>query len=384
VFPRVGTLPPGPRVGTLPPGPLDAITDVGGVLVGHTTLISGDGPLRRGAGPVRTGVTVIRPHGGSLAREPLFAGYHVLNGNGEMTGLSWLTESGLLTSAIGLTNTHSVGVVRDELAMIEAAAFPDPGNRWFMPVVAETWDGVLNDIDGGHVRAGHTRAAFDAAAGGSVPQGGVGGGTGMICHGFKGGIGSSSRIVDTPAGAFTVGVLVQANHGRRERFQVDGVPVGRLVGADVVPLPGKPAGADVVPLPGEASGAEPGAGSIVGIVATDAPLLPHQCRRLAQRAALGLARTGGAGEHSSGDLFLAFSTGSRGVPADLNGVAAAPLYQVTVLHNQAITGLFEAVIEATEQAIVNAVVAARTMVGRDGNTAHAAGPHVAAALARRL
>ena len=358
-----------PRVGSLPPGPLDAITDVGGVLVGHTTLISGDGPLRRGAGPVRTGVTVIRPHGGSLAREPLFAGYHVLNGNGEMTGLSWLTESGLLTSAIGLTNTHSVGVVRDELAMIEAAAFPDPGNRWFMPVVAETWDGVLSDIDGGHVRAGHARAAFDAAVGGAVPQGGVGGGTGMICHGFKGGIGSGSRVVETPAGAFTVGVLVQANHGRRERFQVDGVPVGRLVGPDVVPLPT------------ELAGTGPGAGSIVGVVATDAPLLPHQCRRLAQRAALGVARTGGTGEHSSGDLFLAFSTGNRGIPADLNSVAAPALFPVTVLHNQAVTALFDAVVEATEQAIVNAVAAARTMVGRDGNTAHAAGPHLAAALA---
>ena len=356
----------GGRVGSLPPGPLDAITDVGGVLVGHTTLISGDGPLRRGAGPVRTGVTVIRPHGGSMAAGPLFAGYHVLNGNGEMTGLSWLTESGLLTSAIGLTNTHSVGVVRDELAMIEAAAFPDPGNRWFMPVVAETWDGVLNDIDGGHVRAEHARAAFDAAAGGAVPQGGVGGGTGMICHGFKGGIGSGSRVVDTPAGEFTVGVLVQANHGRRERFQVDGVPVGRLVGADVVPPPGVP-----------------GAGSIVGVVATDAPLLPHQCGRLAQRAALGVARTGGTGEHTSGDLFLAFATGNRSIPADLNGAPAAPLFDVTVLHNQAITGLFDAAVEATEQAIVNAVLAAETMVGRDGNTAYAGRTHVLAALASR-
>jgi len=360
-----------PRVGSLPSGPLDAITDVDGVLVGHTTLISGDGPLRRGAGPVRTGVTVIRPHGGSLARAPLFAGYHVLNGNGEMTGLSWLTESGLLTSAIGLTNTHSVGVVRDELAMIEATSFPDAGNRWFLPVVAETWDGVLNDIDGSHVRAEDARAAFDAAAGGAVAQGGVGGGTGMICHGFKGGIGSGSRVVDTPAGAFTVGVLVQANHGRRERFQVDGVPVGRLVGSDVVPLPS------------EIAGTEPGAGSIVGVVATDAPLLPHQCRRLAQRAALGVARTGGAGEHSSGDLFLAFATGNRGIPADLNSVAAAPLFQVSVLHNQSITALFDAAIEATEQAIVNAVVAARTMVGRDGTIAHAAGPHLAAALTGR-
>lgn len=354
----------GVRVGSLPPGPYDAITDVAGVLVGHTTLVSGDGPLRRGAGPVRTGVTVLRPHGGSLAGEPLFAGHHVLNGNGEMTGLGWLTESGLLTSAIALTNTHSVGVVRDELAMIEAAAFPDPGNRWFMPVVAETWDGVLNDIDGGHVRAEHARAAYDSAAGGAVAQGGVGGGTGMICHGFKGGIGSASRVVHTLAGAFTVGVLVQANHGRRERFQIDGVPVGRLVGPDVVPLPGT----------------APGAGSIVAVLATDAPLLPHQCRRLAQRAALGVARTGGTGEHSSGDLFLAFATGNRAVPADLNDVAAPPLYQVTVLHNQAITALFDAAVEATEQAIVNAVLAAETMVGRDGNTAHAAGPHVLAAL----
>jgi D-aminopeptidase len=336
-------------------GQFDAITDVAGVLVGHTTLVSGDGPLRRGVGPVRTGVTVVRPHGGSLAREPLFAGFHVLNGNGEMTGLHWLAESGLLTSAIGLTNTHSVGVVRDELAAIEAEAFPDAGNRWFLPVVAETWDGVLNDIDGGHVRAEHARAAYDSAAGGAVAQGGVGGGTGMICHGFKGGIGTSSRVVD----GYTVGVLVQANHGRRERFQVGGVPVGRLVGPDVVPLP-----------------PQPGAGSIVGIVATDAPLLPHQCRRLAQRAALGVARTGGAGEHASGDLFLAFSTANRGIPADLNAVPAPPVYTVAVLHNQAITALFDAVIEATEQAIVNAVVAADTMVGRDGNTAYAGGPYL--------
>jgi len=352
-----------PRLGTLPAGEHDAITDVPGVLVGHTTLIHGDGPLVPGEGPVRTGVTVIRPHGRSAAREPVFAGHHVLNGNGEVTGLTWLAESGLLSSPIGLTNTHSVGVVRDTLAVLEARANGSHGDEWFMPVVGETWDGVLNDINGGHVRPEHVEQAVANAAGGTVPMGSVGGGTGMICHGFKGGIGSGSRRAITDGGEFTVGVLVQANHGRRARLVIDGVPVGRLIDEAVVPLPG--------PAPTTAGRLTPGAGSIVAVVATDAPLLPHQCRRLAQRAGLGVARTGGTGEHSSGDVFVAFSTGSRGIPADVNEYPAPATYSLTVLHNAQLTPLFDAVIEATEQAIVNALLAAQTMVGRDGNTAYA-------------
>lgn len=348
---------PGARVGSLPAGKHDAITDVPGVLVGHTTLIHGDGVLVPGTGPVRTGVTVIRPHGDSASSEPVFAGHHVLNGNGEVTGLSWLSESGLLTSPIGLTNTHSVGVVRDTLALLEARSHGNQGNEWYLPVVGETWDGVLNDINGAHVRPEHVEQALAGAVAGPVAMGNVGGGTGMICHGFKGGIGSSSRIAVTEAGEFTVGVLVQANHGRRDRLQIAGEPIGRIVNADVIPLPG----------PGFVT---PGAGSIVAVVATDAPLLPHQCRRLAQRVSLGVARTGGTGEHTSGDIFLAFSTGSRGVPADVNRVFTPPTYAVTVLHNAHLNALFDAVVEATEQAIVNALLAAITMVGRDGNTAH--------------
>ena len=356
-----------PRIGTLPTGEHDAITDVPGVLVGHSTLIHGEGDLRPGHGPVRTGVTVIRPHEASAAAEPVFAGYHVLNGNGEVTGLSWMSESGLLSSPIGLTNTHSVGLVRDTLARLQARSEGSRGDEWYLPVVGETWDGVLNDINGAHVQPEHVEQALAEASAGPVPMGNVGGGTGMICHGFKGGIGSASRIATTDAGAFTVGVLVQANHGRRDRLQIDGVPVGRIVTSDVVPLPG----------PGPVT---PGAGSIIAVVATDAPLLPHQCRRLAQRVALGVARTGGAGEHSSGDVFLAFSTGSRGVPPDGNDHPAAPRFSVSVLHNAQLTALFYAVIEATEQAIVHALLAARTMVGRDGNTAHELGaahlPHL--------
>jgi D-aminopeptidase len=330
---------------------------VPGVLVGHTTLIEGDGPLVPGTGPVRTGVTVVRPHEGSVSAQPLFAGHHVLNGNGEVTGLPWLVESGLLSSPIGLTNTHSVGLVRDVLGHIQAREDGSLGEDWYLPVVGETWDGRLNDITAPHVRAEHVREAYATAQDGPVPMGNVGGGTGMICHGFKGGIGTASRVVD----GYTVGVLVQANHGRRHRLQIDGVPVGRLIDESVVPLPGP------------ATPREEGAGSIVGIVATDAPLLPHQCRRLAQRAALGVARTGGVGEHTSGDLFVAFSTGNRGVPTDMIGTQPPRTYPVTVLHNAYITPLFDAVVEATEQAIVNALLAATTMTGRDGNTAYALG-----------
>lgn len=343
------------QVGVGQPGPYDAITDVGGVCVGHCTLIHGDGPLDTGNGPVRTGVTVVLPHSDGVWDQPVFAGSHVLNGNGELTGLAWVTESGTLTAPIGLTNTHSVGVVRDTLVAIEVESRGQAGEHWSLPVVGETWDGVLNDCDGFHVRPEHVRTAYDAAAGGPVAQGNVGGGTGMVCHGFKGGIGSASRV----AGGHTVGVLVQANHGRRDRLSVDGAPVGRLIGAAEVPLPSPP----------DPSTYHEGSGSIIGIVATDAPLLPHQCIRLAQRASLGVARTGGAGENSSGDIFLAFATGNR-LTTGSTGEGMSAVSDVRMLSNDAIDPLFYAAIEATEQAIVNALLAAQTMTGRDGITAH--------------
>ncbi len=344
------------RVGAGQPGPYDAISDVGGVCVGHCTLIHGDGPLDRGNGPVRTGVTVVLPHSDGVWDQPVFAGSHVLNGNGELTGLAWVTESGTLTSPIGLTNTHSVGVVRDTLVAIEVESRGQAGEHWSLPVVGETWDGVLNDCDGFHVRPEHVRTAYAAAAGGPVAQGNVGGGTGMVCHGFKGGIGSASRV----AGGYTVGVLVQANHGRRDRLSVDGVPVGRLIGAGEVPLPSPP----------DPSTYHEGSGSIIGIVATDAPLLPHQCIRLAQRASLGVARTGGAGENSSGDLFVAFATGNRLSTSATGSEETSAVWDVRMLSNDALDPLFYAAIEATEQAIVNALLAAQTMTGRDGITAH--------------
>ena len=304
------------RIGDLEPGPRDSITDVAGVHVGHTTLIAGE--------DVRTGVTVVVP-----PQLPLFSGAHRLNGNGELTGLEWIRESGLLTTPIGLTNTHSVGVVRDAIvAAMEGQA------DWSLPVVGETWDGVLNDINGFHVRPEHLHQAL-AAASEEVAQGNVGGGTGMICHGFKGGIGTASRR----AGDHTVGVLVQANHGRRARLRVDGAPVGRALGLDRIPGP------------------TPSGGSIIVLAATDAPLLPHQCGRVAQRAALGVARTGGAGENSSGDLLLCFSTQTVGE-------------SVRMTPDASIDTLFYAAIEATEAAIVNALLAAETMTGR-GTTVHA-------------
>ena len=334
-------------VGTLPPGPQNAITDVQGVRVGHATLVEGDA--------VRTGVTVVHPHEGNAWEEPVFAGSHRLNGNGELTGLEWIRESGLLTSPIGLTNTNSVGVVRDSLIAAEVED-RGGGDFWSLPVVGETWDGVLNDISGMHVRGEHVRAALASAAAGPVAEGNVGGATGMICHGFKGGIGTASRVVED-VGGHAVGVLVQANYGRRERLRVDGVPVGASIPASEVPLPGE-------------AGAAPG-GSIIVLVATSAPLLPDQCRRLAQRAGLGIARMGGVGENSSGDLFLCFSTGNRGLPAgDL--AAATPLtVPLEMVPAQRLTPLFDAVVEATEEAILNALCAAETMTGRAGATAHA-------------
>jgi D-aminopeptidase len=326
---------------------------VAGIRVGHTTLVEGDGPLQVGRGPVRTGVTVIVPGAGDPWAEPAFAGCHRLNGNGELTGLEWVRESGLLTTVIGLTNTHSVGVVRDALIAAAARTVSPDEQRWYLPVVGETYDGDLNDINGMHVRAEHVHAALESAAAGPVAEGGVGSGTGMQCHGFKGGIGTASRVVD----GSTVGVLVQANHGRRDRLRVNGVPVG--------PLPGEE--------PATTNGAGPG-GSIIVIVATDAPLLPGQCDRLAHRAALGVGRVGGAGEHSSGDLILAFTTGNRGLaPLADPGIEGAGPVQVRAVPAETIDNLFYAAIEATEEAIVNALVAGQTMTGRDGHTVHGIG-----------
>jgi D-aminopeptidase len=318
-------------IGDGTPAALNAITDVVGVRVGHTTLIEG--------AAVRTGVTMIVP-----PETPLFAGCHRLNGNGELTGLEWVRESGLLTTPIGITNTFSVGVVRDAIA----AASADE-DAWSLPVVGETFDGFLSDIRGQHVTSEHASAALAAARDGVVGEGNVGGGTGMICHEFKGGIGTSSRTVRD----YVVGVLVQANYGRRERFRVDGVPVGKLIG-DRIPLPQSPHG---------------DWGSIIGVVATDAPLLPHQCDRLAQRAGLGVGRMGGTAAHSSGDLFFAFATGNRGLERD----GEVPLL---MLSDTEITPFYDAVIEATEEAILNAMLAAETMTGRDGNTVYALEPEL--------
>jgi D-aminopeptidase len=355
----------GIHIGAGTPGPLNAITDVAGVRVGHTTLIEGSGPLHVGAGPVRTGVTVIVPHDGNVWEEPLFAGFHRLNGNGELTGLQWVHESGMLKCAIGITNSHSVGVVRDALVAAEIEE-RTPGHLfWSLPVVGETWDGMLSDVNGLHVTAGHTRDALRRASSGPVSEGNVGGGTGMICHEFKGGCGTASRVVADEDGGYIVGVLVQANHGRRERLVVNGVPIGQMVTADEVPVPEAPE----TRVPGGAVGFA-GGGSIIAIVATDAPLLPTQCSRLAQRVGLGVARQGGTGENWSGDLFFAFSTANRGMPASDYGDPSPRTIAVTVLSNTYIGALFDAVVEATEEAIVNALLAADTMVGRDGVTAH--------------
>ncbi len=353
----------GVAIGTLEPGPNDAITDVDGVLVGHTTLIAGDGPLVIGRGPVRTGVTVIVPST-SIRSEPLFAGCHRLNGNGELTGLEWIRESGMLTTPVAITNTHSVGVVRDALIAYDVRTRRTGDVRWSLPVVGETWDGLLNDVNGQHVKPEHLFAAMDTASSGPVAEGSVGGGTGMVCHEFKGGIGTASRRV--PSG-FTVGVLVQANYGVRSRLRVDGVPVG-----DALPT-------SDIPSPWEQErhvGPPPGAGSIIVIVATDAPLLPNQCDRLAQRAGLGIGRMGGAGYNSSGDLFLCFSTGNAGALPDPDAERGeGPVSRsVERLSDAHIDPLFDAVIEATEESILNALLGAQTMTGRDGITAHALPP----------
>ena len=366
----------GIAIGSLPPGALDAITDVAGVRVGHTTLIEGDGALVVGRGPVRTGVTVIVPHEGEIARQPLFAAAYRLNGNGEVTGLEWLRESGLLTSPIALTNTHSVGTVRDSLVAWEARGHRPDEVYWSLPVVAETWDGRLNDINGFHVRPEHVYGALQAASGERVPEGNVGGGTGMICHGFKGGIGTASRIVAANGASFVVGVLVQANYGRRARLRLDGVPIGEAIPESEVPSPyggGPQASVDPSTAGGPAAApADEGAGSIIVVVATDAPLLPHQLTRLAQRPALALGRLGSIAANDSGDFMVAFSTANRGgrLTADFEDGGPATV-TVSALSDEYIDGLFTAAIEATEESVWNALVAAETMVGRDGITAHA-------------
>jgi D-aminopeptidase len=346
----------GITIGRLPTGEHNAITDVKGVRVGHTTLISGDGPLVVGEGPVRTGVTAILPHEGDVGLDPVFAGSHSFNGNGEMTGLLWVKESGMLTTPIAITNTHSVGVVRDAMISYEVKRLRRPEVFFSLPVVAETFDGWLSDINGMHVREDHVWDALETASDGPVAEGCVGGGTGMNCHEFKGGIGTSSRVVSEEDGGWTVGVLVQANYGARHLFRVDGVPVGELIPYDEVP--------------GFADERKKTAdGSIIIIVATDAPLLPHQCDRLAQRGTVGLARVGGIGANSSGDIFFCFATGNRGLPG-----AEARTRQVTdcrMISPDAMTPLFEACAEATEEAILNAMCMATTTTGINGRTVHA-------------
>ena len=334
-----------PFVGT--PGPLNAITDVAGVTVGHTTLIEGAGALKVGVGPVRTGVTAILPRGHDTLARPSFAGWYSQNGNGEMTGTTWVDESGFLEGPVLITNTHSVGVVRDAVIRwrIKAAPPDASGYWWSLPVVAETYDGYLNDINGFHVKEPHVVAALESAGGGPVPEGSVGGGTGMVCYGFKGGIGTASRTLERDHGGYTVGVLVQANHGQRRQLLIAGVPVGQEMPPD----------ADRAAL--EAARGE--LGSIIIVIATDAPLLPHQLKRVARRATMGLARTGSTSGNGSGDIFIAFST------ANPDAFKASGLATLEMVSNEQIGPLFEATVYATEEAIINALVAADTMVGAD-------------------
>lgn len=347
----------GVRIGEGTPGPLNAITDVAGVRVGHATIIEGEGQLVVGQGPVRTGVTIIDPHDGDSWTEPLFAGCHILNGNGEMTGLEWIRETGLLHGPVAITNTHSVGIVRDSLIGHVVQTRTPGSSYWSLPVVGETWDGRLSDIAGQHVRPEHVEAALADLRSGPVAEGSVGGGTGMLCHEFKGGIGTSSRITDPRLGGWTVGVLVQANYGRRGLLRVDGVPVGEAIPVNDVPSPwGR-----------TRFGRE---GSIIIVVATDAPLLPNQCARLAQRSGLGLARAGGLGATSSGDLFLAFATGNRGLPAGETPPERHGVVELRALVDTALDPLFEATVEATEEAIINALIAAETMRGANDVVAH--------------
>jgi len=334
----------GISIGHFSPGPDNAITDVPGVLVGHSTIIS-DTPRT-----ARTGVTMIMPRGGRIGENHAFAAYYEFNGCGEMSGLSWLKESGMLTSPIGITNTSQVGLVRD---MLIAYHREHHLRGAYLPVVSETYDGWLNDIEALHVTKAHVYAAITSASSGPVAEGNVGGGTGMICHDFKGGIGTSSRVVPSAGDQYTVGVLVQTNYGDRYQLRVNGVPVGRAIPPEEVPMPW---------------GDKPSwlTSSIIVVIATDAPLLPSQCQRLAQRATVGLGRVGGVGFNSSGDIFLAFSTGND-LPLDMQPQP----HSIQMLPHQQLNPFFEAVAEATEEAILNALVAAETMVGFKGRTAYA-------------
>jgi D-aminopeptidase len=364
VYGQAGTATPKPRARDLglpiggTAGPLDAITDVAGVEVGHTTLISGSGPLVVGTGPVRTGVTVIHPRGKANA-DPVFGAWFTLNGNGEMTGTTWLQESGVLEGPIAITNTHSVGVVRDAILQWQVGK---PGMQpWGLPVVAETYDGGLNDINGFHVKPEHVIAALDGAKGGGVTEGNVGGGTGMICHGFKGGIGTASRRLPREQGGYTVGVLVQCNYGARRDLRIAGVPVGEEI-RDLQPCiatgePAAPGAAGRRACDPAAPRNEDGAGSIIVVVATDAPLLPHQLKRVATRVSLGVGRMGGWGANPSGDIFVAFSTANPGA------ARASDTASVRMLANARVSPLFTATAQATEAAIVNALLAAETMTG---------------------
>ena len=348
-------------IGVLPSGPNDAITDVEGVRVGHSTIIRGNGPLVVGKGPVRTGVTVVCPREGLARDEPVFAGCHRFNGNGEMTGLEWIREAGALTTPIGITNTHSVGVVRDALISAELGV---DGEYWSLPVVAETYDGTLNDINGMHVGAEHVEEALRGASSGPVAEGSVGGGTGMICHEFKGGIGTASRRVLEEQGGWTVGALVQSNYGSRSTLRVDGLPVGRVLTTEQVPSP----------FDEEETEQPPGTGSIIVILATDAPLLPIQCDRLAIRAGVGLSRMGGGLDDGSGDIFLAFATGNSGLPRAVLDSDIPQTVPIRMLPNERMTPLFHAAAEATEAAILNALLSAGTVTGRDNVTAHGLEP----------
>jgi D-aminopeptidase len=330
------------------PGPLNAITDVKGVEVGFKTLIFGEGTLVVGQGPVRTGVTAIFPRG-KQSVDPVFASWFTENGNGEMTGTNWIDESGFLYGPVMITNTHSVGVVRDEVIAWEVNKGPkiDVEDWWSLPVVAETWDGYLNDINGFHVKPADVDAAIDDARSGPVAEGNVGGGTGMVCFEFKGGTGTASRKLTQAQGGYIVGVLAQCNFGRRPWLRIAGVPVGSEIPGHVY---------------------KQDTGSIIVVVATDAPLLPHEMKRIAKRVTLGLGRLGSIAGDSSGDIFVAFSTANPGA-----GLVDKPV-SVTMLPGDQMDALFQATIEATEEAVVNAMVAAKTMTGADGHTVEAL-PH---------
>ncbi|HMC64285.1 MAG TPA: P1 family peptidase, partial [Gemmataceae bacterium] len=342
------------------PGPLNAIVDVAGVEVGHRTLISGEGKLQVGAGPVRTGVTAIWPRG-KRSSDPVFGGWFSQNGNGEMTGTPWLEESGFADGPVLITNTHSVGVVRDSFLgwLVKNKRSPGtnvfPGGYFTYPIVAETYDGFLNDVNGFHVKPDDVAAALESASSGPVAEGNVGGGTGMVCYGFKGGIGTSSRKLPAGQGGYTVGVLVQCNCGSRRQLRIGGVPLGIEIG-------------DITPVASARQPFREDTGSIIIVVATDAPLLPHQTKRLARRATMGLARTGSSSGNGSGDLFIAFST------ANPRAAAAKGPASISMLPNDELNPVFEAVVQATEEAIVNAMAGAETMTGVDGHKVFAL-PH---------